>query len=315
MPIISTKKGAKVGLIYGGESNNKIIRINDKHNDDESDDESSNEDLMFLINHMLEYEKDRKRVVKQCDSDILRECLLSDKEPRDVRLKRIYKECKTILNNRKGKEYFITSGNVQPLPITTQGQVDVGFICGPSGSGKSTYVAKWVIEYISMNPNNEVYLFSRKSSDDTLDLIPNLVRILLDESYEDDEEDPLDKYEDSCIIFDDIDTLKDNTLREKIRKLRDDLLETGRCKNITVLSTSHLITNWKVTRANLNEASFITLFPNQGGSQQIKMFLKNYQGLNKEQIDRIVKLPSRWVTIYRRAPQYIIYECGIYLLD
>jgi hypothetical protein len=65
----------------------------------------------------------------------------------------------------------------------------------------------------------------------------------------------------------------------------------------------------------LNEATTVCFFPRAGSTYHIKTYLTKYVGLEKNQIKKILNLPSRWVALYRSYPMYVLYEKGIYLLN
>lgn len=75
-----------------------------------------------------------------------------------------------------------------------------------------------------------------------------------------------------------------------------------------------MISNYRSTRQILNEATSITFFPKSSGTYHIKNYLKTYAGLDKSQIQKILKISSRWITIYRTYPSYIVWEHGISIL-
>jgi hypothetical protein len=76
--------------------------------------------------------------------------------------------------------------------------------------------------------------------------------------------------------------------------------------------TSHLINNYKDTRRILNESTAIVIYPNSSGTYGIRTYLKTYMGLNKEQIDRILKHKDRWVLISKTYPIYVLTENELY---
>ena len=112
-------------------------------------------------------------------------------------------------------------------------------------------------------------------------------------------------------LFDDIDTIKEKHLRNTVYDIQNDILETGRHNNIYIIVTSHLINgnDKKNTRTILNEAHKVTFFP-KSGAYGITYFLKNYIGLPKKQIDNILQINSRWITINKGYPLFIFYEDG-----
>ena len=93
------------------------------------------------------------------------------------------------------------------------------------------------------------------------------------------------------------------------------LLETGRHSHTSVILTYHLPTNGLETRRILNETNSVTIFPANCGGRAMKYLLENYFGMNKDDIKRVKKLPSRWVTIIKSYPNVVLYEKGAYILN
>lgn len=211
----------------------------------------------------------------------------------------------------ESREIRTVDGSIQLLPnITTR---DTNYVAGKSGSGKSTWISKYLEQYQKMYPDNKIYLFSRLDEDDVLDQYKP-IRIELNDELITDPIDPTEELANSLCIFDDTDTIKDKKIKTAINDLKNDLLEIGRHDNIFVCIVSHLINNYKETRTILNESMYITFFPSAGSPHGIKYMLKNNMGLDNKQIERIMGLPSRWVTIRNSCPLAVIYEKGIYLL-
>lgn len=211
--------------------------------------------------------------------------------------------------------FFIKDKGIM-VPILNLDTRQVDYIAGPSGSGKSTYASKIIEIFKRLFPSNNVFIFSRLDNDNVLDKFKP-IRIQLDESLI---EDPIDIHNEfqkgDLVLFDDCDTIQDKKLKDTISKLKNDILETGRHQNLYIIITSHLINgnDRKDTRTILNEAHTLTIFPKSGATYGINYVLKNYIGLSKNDISKILSLPSRWVTIGKNYPQYVLYEKGIYLI-
>lgn len=224
---------------------------------------------------------------------------------------------KMIYFNEKGKkltgknEIKIDDGKIIPLP--NKKVVEKIYISAPSGAGKTTWVASWLKQFKKMFRGDEIYIISSIPYDKPLDdLDPIRIDInedLINEGMMDGED-----FEDSVIVFDDVDTIQNNYYRKYIEQLRDYLLEQGRHFNCRMLMTHHLLSNFKKTRVMLNESTACVLFPKVNGNN-IKRFLEFYFGFDKEQIDKIRNLPSRWVAIYKTYPFYIMYEKGVYVCE
>jgi predicted kinase len=194
------------------------------------------------------------------------------------------------------KSIHVTDGKLQQLPNTKK-ERDILYICGASGSGKSYYTGQYLKRYKKAYPQNEIYLISSVKEDSALDKL--VKRIKTGENITELE---VEDFKDSCVVFDDIDVLKDKEVRTAIYSLLDLMLETGRHHKITVIMTNHLATNGKDTRRILNEASSITVFPQGTAGRGLKYLLSEYLGLDKKQITALKNANSRWVTIFKCYP-------------
>lgn len=227
-------------------------------------------------------------------------------------------EDKEIIIDKKGKrkevEVYTTPKNVLITPMPNMLTREVVYIAGPSGSGKSTYCGQYMAEFKRQFPEAKIFVFSRVKEDKVIDKI-GVHRIDIDSTLE---SDPIDIFSDfndgDLVLFDDCDTIQDLKLRTAIVRIKNDILETGRHRNLYILVTSHLINpnEKKEGRIILNEMTSITVFPKSGSAYQIKYVLKQYYGFSNDQIDNIFKLNTRWVTLYKNAPQTIMYQRGCY---
>ena len=213
-------------------------------------------------------------------------------------------------NKNDMKEFYLKDGKIQVLP--NKKVVEKIYITAPSGAGKSTFAGNWIKEAKKMYKDDEVYVFSSIMADKELDK-NNPIRIPLDVDLISEPIEP-EEIEDSIVVFDDVDTIHNRFLRASISDFRDFLLEQGRHFNIKMVMTSHLFCNYKSTRIILNEATAVCFFPKSGTAYHIKRFLKEYGGIEKKEIKKIMKLDSRWICLYKTYPMYIIYEKGAFLL-
>ena len=280
-------------------------------------------------------EKDKTEVKKLPKRDIDFSGYLRGKKltPREralasEKLRRVYEndlddaaldeDLREILKQVKGdlvtdKEIILMDGaQFQHIPNPDTDR-DVGYIFAPSGAGKSTYIRNYATEYKKLFPKREIYLFSRKNEDTSLDDIkPARIRI-------DDElvTSPLkvEEFEQSLVIFDDCDCISDKKHKAAVDAIKDEILEVGRSYKVSCLVVSHLASNYKDTRKILNECHFMTFFPTAGSFKGIEYILKNYCGLDKQQVQKIRKLPSRWVTLFKNYPQAVLSTTQFYLLN
>lgn len=255
--------------------------------------------------------RSHKKKLSIIEMNKIKRALETDQKPYDLGLTDIYDRCREEYNSRARKELIIhDDGVVQVLP--NYSEPERSYVAGPTGSGKSTNVARYLEQLKKVFPDRDIFLFSDVDQDKILDKLEPL-RMKLDEEFLENTPSP-GTLKDSIVIFDDIDSIDDKKIREKVASLRDSLLKRGRHEDISVIVTNHLLTNYKETRTILNEVNSITFFPKSGSSHGIQYMLKTYVGLSAKQIQKIFTLPSRWITVYKHYPMYVIYEKGVYLL-
>lgn len=194
------------------------------------------------------------------------------------------------------------------IPNTNENKRDIYFLAGASGSGKS-YIAKDIAtSYKKLYPNRPVYVISKLDKDDTLDKIPDLIRLDYMEFIENPPD--INNFSDSMVIFDDYETITPKKALTAVHNFMDDLLIMGRKHrdsqgNVSMMILNHHLTNYKATRLILNEASHYILYPQATSSHSLGYLLKSRLGFTKEEIKELKKL-GRWVCIHKNYPQYLI---------
>lgn len=185
------------------------------------------------------------------------------------------------------------------------------YITGASGSGKSTYIAKYCKQYKKVFPDNEIYVFSALTEDESLDACEPK-RIIIDDRMI---SDPLtvNDFRDSMVIFDDIDVISNKKHRDAVYNLLNALLETGRHTKTSVFISNHLPTAGKDTRRVLNEAHSVIWFPHSGSGVGMKRLLCDYLGLDKDINKKLRKMKTRWACLYKQYPQILMTEQNIWL--
>ena len=229
----------------------------------------------------------------------------------DKKILKIYDDNFQTDNENRLQEFIIPKGDkgvIFPLPRQKSERL---YISAPSGAGKSTFVGKYLKLLLKgKNKDRPFFLFSRVEEDKPLDKYDPIRIPLTRGEFNTEPLDPLE-FEDSIIVFDDIDTLADKGLLKYIQDFRDDLLECGRHYGITTISTTHQILNFNSTRTLLNEAQAVVIFPRCCGNYQMKNFLERYMGFDKDEIDYVKKLPTRWLYLYKEYPLYMIWNKGV----
>ena len=209
------------------------------------------------------------------------------------------------------KNIRLKEGKFSHIPNTDQ-ERDILYITGPSGSGKSWYANTYIKNYKKAHPKNNIYMFSPVIEDESIS--SDIKRVKLDDRMV---SDPLKIGElaESLVIFDDIDVIKDKKLRDAVYALLNEVLEVGRHIKVSCIITNHLPTNGKETRRMLNEAHSITYFPAAGSKVQLNRLLEQYIGMDKKDIKKAKQSGSRWVTVFKNYPQFVMTENEMYLLS
>ena len=238
---------------------------------------------------------------------------LSKNVKQDDNLLDLIEELKSNSKDLSKKDFkLFDDGVLQPLPRFDK--TERCFVAGQTESGKTYYISKYLEQLVKVYPDKKIFVFSDVESDPEIDHLPNLTRFNIDEDLLEKEPIKPETFSNSICVFDDIDSIQNPKLLKYIQSLRDSILRRGRHEDISCIVTSHLLTDYKNTRIILNEANTITIFCKSGSTFGIKYLLKHYVGLDKKQIQKILDLPSRWVSINKNSPQYVIYEKGCFLL-
>lgn len=315
------KKGVPVAQIVDGKLNGKVIAMDEsikavKATTNVADNRHIPDQLNYksktcpYCEHKFTREDCVKRhIATSCRVKLLQQLMNKVAEP---------VESKKFKMNEDFKSFVVEDGKLMPLPNIKDSEVL--FVAGPRNSGKSTYAAKYAEAFQNIFPKKQIILFSEVKNDPKFDVIDNLIRIPIDDNLLEDPIDINEELNDSLLIFDDIDKITNSKLQKYILKLIENIAANGRDhaekgKDIYMLITMHLLTDYKTTRGILNDATSITVFPHSGSAGMIERLFKKYYAIDDEIIKRVIKTQSRWVTFHKVAPQYMIDEHQVYLLN
>lgn len=294
-----------VAIIKDGSNNNKFISINE-------DDGNNRLVVEDLFDHISE--KDLRKQKKFMSlRDIMKIKRGFENNDVDDEIKDIYHKIRPQIEKSFKSHIHIDDGHIQPIPLIKTNQNDRLYISGMSGSGKSTFIKNYALQYQKLYPGNEIYMISKIDSDPSIDDYIDVKRLLIDDNIIDIEFNP-EEFSNSLFICDDIDTISNKNIYNKVKNIRDTILETGRHYNINVCNVSHQILNYKNSRTMILESTKIIFFLTGGGTYQIKNYLKNYKGLSNDQIKLIMNIKSRWIQLSNTYPTYILGEHDAYIL-
>jgi hypothetical protein len=239
--------------------------------------------------------------------------LQNSKDQSKTKILYVNAEKEDVVNYIKEYKSPTKEQTFQQIPnITTERQIL--YVTGASGSGKSYFTKAFTDQYKKIYPKREVYLFSSISDDSSIDKVKNLKRIKLTPEFLQDDITVQD-FKDSLVIFDDTDVILDKKMKLKITGILNSILETGRHFNVSCIYTSHVACDGRETKRILNEAHSITIFPHGLGGRSLKYLLDNYLGLDRDQVKRIKKLQSRWVSILKTFPMVVLSEKEAFVLN
>ena len=195
----------------------------------------------------------------------------------------------------KGKK---CNGSFKLIP-NFKGDRDVIYISGPSGAGKTYWAKDFAKNYKVAFPNNKVLGLSNKDIENV-----NMLPIEIPKQMKD--------YENSLIIFDDIENISSNKdAQNECIKFLEECLNVGRSLHISCIVISHVIMNYRLTRNIIMEAKYIIIFPMSGLNYQYRNFLNKYVGLDKKQIDELLKTKKRWIIVHKHCPVASITDTDI----
>ena len=191
------------------------------------------------------------------------------------------------------------------------------YIPARSNSGKTTWIANYLDDYIEQFPNNEVYLFSGVPKEEpAFERFGKKVTVMDLEYFRDNpitKADELSDFANSMCIFDDINSIPDLRTKKSIITLRDVILQCGRHENVSCMVTAHQALDNRLTSYPIKESDYFVVFP-QANKQQTRSLLTKYADFTKQEVDRVLKLNTRWVEISRNNPSFVLYSSGVYLI-
>ncbi len=213
------------------------------------------------------------------------------------------------------REFFIKgSEKMKPYNIRqSQGHANRIFCAGGTLCGKSYMAGKLARSYQRFHPNNKVILFSWVDDDEAYKKIKDIHKIRIDDTILN-EPIELDELHDSICIFDDIEHFTDPYIIKELERLRDSCINAGRHKNIDVIIARQNLLDGPKTKTALNSSFQVIAFPHSAGRYQLAEMLRRYMAMDKQTINKILNVPSRWVLINRATPPYILHEKGAFLL-
>lgn len=178
------------------------------------------------------------------------------------------------------------------------------FAIAKSGAGKSTLFASYLRKYSEMYPENRIYLISRKKEDKAFNGLNITTIDIQDPKYQ---ETPitLESFPPNCVvILDDVGTFN-TKIQHVVNELRDDLYQVGRSKNITVLCSSHVYSDYNKTKVAWLESTHVVVAVSTQKRAGIKAISERL-GIDLEIVKNLYTLPTRFLVFSTSSPDWII---------
>ena len=302
------KNSQPLGYVRGGDADGEVLYLNRAEYNAKPQIEK--EQIAILIEKLY---RTMNNTLNIKTMERLKEAILDRKRPSNRELAQLYDHAIKMLDSGMNKEVKLGADGVLTPMFDMTRERSVMMVCGMSGSGKSTYVASLCRTYRKQYPTNKVILFSNKNSDPVFDSLEFVERVVINDELI---KDPLTLLElsNSFVIYDDVECNPSKEIDKELTRISDLILQQGRSFKTSFAYVSHQSNNYKATRNILNETHSVTIFPALVTKYSLKYLLGNYFGLEKNEIKRIGRLPSRWVTLLK-APTIALYSGGAYLVD
>lgn len=200
------------------------------------------------------------------------------------------------------------------LPLHEQGRC-FNYIAGKSGSGKS-HCAKEMLElYNRIYPDDKIFLVSKLEEDATLDSAKLINGEIIKLDYYDflENKPDINTLSDCLFIFDDFDSIEkeDKKIYNEINNLVDQIATLGRPRTkdrhgVSCFYITHHLTNNKVSKLPLAEATNYHIFPQITAPRILKYLCENYVGIDPKEMKKYKKWNSRWLHIITGFPSVIL---------
>lgn len=282
----------------------KVIALDDK-NQYTIDEKDSYEDYIDNLQLLLD-----KYVKNNADIDYVRDCVEERKLPRGKNRK-IVGDIINSLDDFYTKT--IKSKNIIKYPYSER--PDFINVYGSAGSGKSYWTCCFAKQYKEKYPDNQIYLITTNVEDDSNYKGIGMKKLVVSRDIIDGLEFDESSFEDSLVIFDDIEH-PDVGIYTWIRSLRDLLFLKARKHNTDIVNVIHRALDNHNTKIPNDECNGCVVFPRHSWTQAKKVLTTHFN-LTNCQLRKInsLKKNNRHVYISRIYPKYAIASNDIILLD
>jgi hypothetical protein len=184
------------------------------------------------------------------------------------------------------------------------------YITGMGGSGKSYFISEFIYQNRKNIPKEAgIFLISPFNNDESYKRISkNIIYVDPVKYHEENGEDfSIDSIpKGSVIIWDDIESMKEN---KYIEKLRDEMLGIYRHNDLKLFCVSHIALGSKKTAKCILESQYFVVFKNNWAHSE--NLLSTYLRLSTTQLQLLQKQNTRWYFICKESPSYFVTEQSV----
>lgn len=302
--MFSVTEGVPIAIVCGGPEDKTVLRITEARDEPERPLTSDRYDEMVTEDDLL---IGKYRTLPTRDRGALKHHVVAGHPPYGA-LTGLYEQMRQTMRERLKKEFKIEGGEMVVLPAPRPERV---YVAGASGLGKSCWAAMYMREFSVMHPDSRIILITTHEQERAYSFVPHIELMANAELVA--EPPTVEELANSLVVFDDCDNISDKKIRDGVRRINDDLISNGRKYGIYVLTLQHQLMNYKETRGLLNEAQRIVIFLSST-IYHTKRYLKQYVGLDGDQIKKITGLHSRWIMLNLLPPMYVVHQLGAFML-
>jgi len=311
---LSLEKGTEIAKIKG---QNEIIYAKECSYTSKPDVDTTLENKIIILEGFLRRDtkilkKDITEMVNAYKNGI------RDFNSNSLHLNKLYDKALEYVNESL-KRFMNFDDKTFLYPILSKEKSTRIFVSGSSGSGKSFYISQLIKNNFSSS--QLVYLFSPIEDDVSFEGL-NIFQIQL-ETFEEIFGQPFqiemldDGSKPSIVIMDDIESIANSKIRKMYLDVRDQLLERGRSHSggygITTITVSHNPMGGSLTKSSIRESDSFILFPSSN-QRDTRALLERYTGIDKKDIQEILKLNTRGVFIKKTVPSFYVSDRNVGLL-
>jgi hypothetical protein len=304
--MLSLRSGRKIAMIDNDKK--KCIYLKDDKGQS-AEIETTPEQRLKMFEKFLKLDKK----LRQAEINLMKEKYDGRKVELPDKLFRKFEDASEYVENslKKHLDYGFES---ELFPIIDDDSYRM-FVSGLSGSGKSHFIAQFLKHNKPTEEGSGIFLFSPVQNDKALSSVKNLIHLDLDEVEKElkKEFEVEDIPTGSIVLFDDIESYPKYQAK-KYMELRDIIAERGRHRKISLISVSHNCMAGNATKVQIRESQYWILFP-KFNARDARTILKVYGGLDKNDIEKIMSMNTRWLLYRKAVPKYAVGQRSVLSMD